>query len=242
MPRHMIPTPIFFAEKGVVEPAAVWGVDDHESVGRELPGEVADGELWIAQVLQKLAHDDQVVAVVAEGIGVRLDVAVKQFDAVFLCFGLNVRLELDVERDGFNVAAEGFLERGEAVHFAGADIDDGSDVEAGEGTPELPGISAEFLFVNRTVQMERGVFVNGVVGVWVERGDFGILRERMDVDVPALGAFDEIPGAWFAFVFNVGGTDNEAPVWILADEARSVVSRSCVRHFAAQIILSMIVR
>jgi hypothetical protein len=65
-------------------------------------------------VFEELAHDDEIVRAVLEGVEVGFDVAVDEFDVVGFGGFDDFVAELDVEGDGFDVFAECFFEFDEA--------------------------------------------------------------------------------------------------------------------------------
>src|SRR6476620_11075724 len=110
MTGDMVSAPVPPSKQTIVEPAAVGSVDQQQTIRRQFLENSLQGSSRIPQVFDELAHQDQIVAVVAQGAQISFSVALDRDDIGRLGGCHRVLVKLQVNANRFNICPKNLLD------------------------------------------------------------------------------------------------------------------------------------
>ena len=223
MARGVEAGPVGVVEQVEVEAADIGRVDDQERAGLQLRAQVQERLARVAQVLDELAHEGEVVGVVRQAGHVGLDVALATLDVQFLRQGPRAVTEEEVEGGALRAAVGvSVAVGGDAFHVAAADVDEIGEAPLAPARAEVAGVLAHLPADELALVEERGVRIDRVVGGRIKRSDVLGRGQRVEIDVAALPAAHDVKLAGARVVFPVVGAGDERPAAFAAEEAMAV--------------------
>src|SRR6185369_483959 len=127
MARDMIAAPVSTLEQKIVQSPAIRCVNHQQSVRRKFPVKAQQRGARIAQMFDELAHNDDIVPVVAERAQIGLDVALDHSDLGGFGGFESCVVELQIQANGLNIGSEDFLYLDQAHEISAADVHNGTD-------------------------------------------------------------------------------------------------------------------
>jgi hypothetical protein len=140
--RDVVGAPVALVEQSEVEPALVGCLDEHAAAGRELVTDVPQHRHGVAQVLEDLAHDDEIVAVVPQGAEVFLQIGLQHAHAAPRQLVCPRHVGLEVEAEQLDVARQRLAQSREPLRVSAAQIYDAADLPIARERHDAPHVPA----------------------------------------------------------------------------------------------------
>jgi hypothetical protein len=140
--RDVVGAPVALAEQSEVEPALVGCLDEHAAAGGELATDVPQHRDGVSQVLEDLAHDDEIVAVVPQGAEVFLQIGLQHAHPAPRQLVRPRHAGLEVESEQLDVARQRLAQSREPLRVSTAQVYDASDPATTRERHDAPHVPA----------------------------------------------------------------------------------------------------